>query len=153
MERCGANPRGIDRFLAELQSGNDIANALAAAETPESVRWFVSGTFEVIESGDLCAIAATFTFGREDLLPDLFRQIVTRLSSDAASGLDYFRFYLERHIDLDGDQHGPMAERLVASLCGDDPARWQVAEKAAVRALESRQRLWDGVVAALAVPS
>lgn len=152
MERCGANTRGIDRFLAVLQSGSDIANALVAAETPDSVRRFVSETFDVIESGDLVAIAATFTFGREDLLPDLFRQIVVRLSGEAENGLDYFRFYLERHIDLDGDQHGPMAERLVASLCGDDPARWQGAEEAAVRALESRQRLWDGVVTALAVP-
>lgn len=149
MSRCGADTAQIDRFVAALAGGESVRRALAAAEAPASVQAFVGETFDVIESDDVCAIAATFTFGREDLLPDLFRQIVARLSDDPASGLDYFRYYLERHIDLDGDSHGPMAERLVASLCGDDAARWQVVEEAAVRALESRRGLWDGVVAAL----
>lgn len=149
MTRCGADTGQIDRFVAALASGESVRQALAAAETPASVQAFVGETFDVIESDDVCAIASTFTFGREDLLPDLFRQIVVRLSNDPASGLDYFRYYLERHIDLDGDSHGPMAERLVASLCGDDRARWQVVEEVAVRALESRRRLWDGVVEAL----
>ncbi|MGP0069274.1 MAG: DUF3050 domain-containing protein [Isosphaeraceae bacterium] len=60
-------------------------------------------------------------------------------------GLEDFRYYLDRHIELDGGAHGPMAERLVEDLCGDDPSRCQSAEDVAVRSLEARKLLWDGI--------
>jgi hypothetical protein len=50
---------------------------------------------------------------------------------------------------LDEGEHGPMAARLVMSLCGTDEARWQEAEEAAVTALEARRDLWDAVHATL----
>ena len=79
------------------------------------------------------------------LLPDAFRQIMDKLSGDAASDLNYFKYYLERHIDLDGRQHGPTAERLIEFLCGDNETKRCAADVAALSALESRLHLWDGV--------
>ena len=67
------------------------------------------------------------------------------LDVEAGGGLEDFRYYLRRHIGLDGGEHGPMAVRLVTSLCGNDEARWQEAEEAAVTALEARRDLWDAV--------
>ena len=57
----------------------------------------------IIASGDPCQIAAAFTFGREDLLPDVFGQIVEQLDADDYRQLTPFRYYLNRHIELDGD--------------------------------------------------
>jgi hypothetical protein len=148
MQRCGADTAVIDQFLDELQTGLGVQQALINAGAPNAVRDFVLQTFDVIDAGDLCAIASTFTFGREDLLPDIFRQIVDKLGADAGD-LNLFKYYLQRHIDLDGEQHGPMAERLIGFLCGDNDTKWQIAENAAVRALESRLRLWDRVEDAL----
>ena len=149
MRRCGFSMGPIDRFLQLLHDGAGIEAALAQAETPPAVREFVRGTFAVIDGGNLCAIASAFAYGREDLLPDLFRQIVDRLHAESGSDLAAFKYYLERHIDLDGDTHGPMAGRLVEFLCGDASANWQAAEEAAVRALEARMRLWDAIDAAV----
>ena len=118
-----------------------------------AVRDFVLQTFDVIETGDLCAIASTFTFGREDLLPEVFRQIVDHLSASPSCDLNYFRYYLQRHIDLDGEQHGPMAESLVKHLCEGNETKWRAAEDAPLRALESRLRLWDSVQGSLAAHS
>jgi len=56
---------------------------------------------------------------------------------------------LQRHIELDGDQHGPLAERLLAELCGDDAAAWEQAAETAHRALELRLQLWDAVLQAI----
>jgi hypothetical protein len=56
---------------------------------------------------------------------------------------------LKRHAELDGDEHGPAALRLVATLCGDDPARLAEAVEAANAALASRARLWNSVLATL----
>ena len=150
MTGCGADTSSVNRFLAELRRGSLVPAALDTARVPGCAKEFVRRTFAVIEGGDLCALAATFTFGREDLLPDLFLRIVDALHDQAGGGLDDFRYYLRRHIGLDGDEHGPLASRLVQSLCGgDDEGRWEVASRAAVASLEARRDLWDGVCASL----
>ncbi|MAY79937.1 MAG: hypothetical protein CL930_04040 [Deltaproteobacteria bacterium] len=59
------------------------------------------------------------------------------------------RLYLERHIALDGEEHGPMAKKLLTGLCGTDEQRWQEAEIAAKGAIAARMVLWDGIMAAI----
>lgn len=149
MHNCAFKTTTIDRFLRLLGAGTSIEAALEQAEAPAAVREFVQGTFAVIDGDNMCAIASAFAYGREDLLPDLFRQMVERLHAESGSDLAAFKYYLERHIDLDGDTHGPMAGRLVEFLCGEDAANWQAAEEAAVQALEARLRLWDAIDAAV----
>ncbi|CAN5155980.1 DUF3050 domain-containing protein [soil metagenome] len=142
---CGADTSAVDRLINSLQAGRTVELALADAVAPECARQFVRHTFAVIDAGDVCALASAFTFGREDLLPDVFQRIVDELNVSAQGGLDAFKYYLERHIGLDGDEHGPMATRLVASLCGDDDGKWSAAEQAAVECLLERRKLWDGI--------
>lgn len=145
MIRCGASTAGIDGFIAAVRRGQSVAAALDAPGVPACAGRFVRHTFEVIEGGELCAIAAAFTFGREDLLPAVFRRMVEELNAQAGGQLEDFKYYLHRHIDLDGDEHGPMAHRLVETLCGDDAGRWRIAEETAAACLEARRRLWDGI--------
>ena len=152
MRRCGADTGPIDRFLAELREGRSVRSAIEAVGMPDPVASFVGRTFGVIQGGDPCAIASAFTFGREGLLPDVFRRIVEGLGATHGAELEPFRYYLDRHIEVDDGEHGPMAERLVADLCGDDPDRWRSAEDAAVRALEARTVLWDGIGERIAGP-
>lgn len=146
MRRCGADTTAIDRLTTELAGGKPVHEALAAVDPPGPILSFVGHTFDVIGSGDVCAIAASFTFGREDLLPAVFQRVVDELRLQGAPGLSDFQYYLARHIELDGDQHGPMAERLIASLCEDDDGRWQRAAQAAEEALRARIELWDGML-------
>lgn len=145
MKQCGANTSAIDSFLAELRSGVPVQNALASPSIPKAARLFVEHTFNVIESGNLCAIASAFTYGREDLLPDVFQCIVDKLDMEAGGQLADFKYYLERHIGLDGDEHGPMARTLVQSLCGSNESSWKLAEDTAVDCLIARRNLWDGI--------
>lgn len=150
MTRVGASTAAIDGLLDALRAGETVEAALASAAVPECARRFVQHTFAILAGGDRCAIAAAFTFGREDLLPDVFQRIVDELNVETAGGLEEFKYYLERHIGLDGDEHGPMAHRLLEALCGDDEARWQLAEQTAMDCLDARQALWDGILAAIA---
>jgi Protein of unknown function (DUF3050) len=149
MKESGASTARVDGVLTALREGQPISAALESAQAPPCVRSFVQTTFEIIATGDLCAIASAFTFGREDLLPALFRRIVEELHVETGGGLDLFRYYLNRHIGLDGDEHGPMAGRLMQSLCGSDPALWEIAEHAAAKSLLARRGLWDGIEAAI----
>ena len=145
MAACGADTRLIDDFLQRLAAGDEVRTALARAELPPAVRRFVGLTFDTIEQGDVCQIAAAFTFGREDLLPDVFQKIVDELNVQAGGELQEFQYYLLRHVELDGGEHGPMAERLVNSLCGNDAARWQAATDSALTALHARLEFWDAI--------
>ena len=40
---------------------------------------------------------------------------------------------------------GPMAARMLESICGDDPARWAEAEIGASAAIRARIAFWTGV--------
>ncbi len=150
MVQCGASTRPIDGLLESINSGMAIQPALARCEISESVRSFVHHTFQVLETGDLPAIAAVFTFGREDLLPDLFECIVNELNERSQGELSDFLFYLQRHIELDGDEHGPLAQSLIIELCGTDAGRWNVVTSAAEAALRARLELWNGIQEAIA---
>ncbi|WP_237722928.1 DUF3050 domain-containing protein [Singulisphaera acidiphila] len=146
MIRCRANPKAIDAFLNELQQGTPLAVALKSPTVPNGVRRFIQQTFRIIDEGNLCAIASAFTFGREDLLPAVFQRIVDNLNIKADGELEDFKYYLDRHIGLDSEEHGPMANRLLHSLCGSDTAHWRLAEQTAIDCLEARRALWDEIL-------
>jgi hypothetical protein len=145
MRRCEASTAGIDGLLGDLRRGKPISAALEAPGVPESARQFVGRTFDIIDGGNLCSIASAFAFGREDLLPAVFQRIVDELNVETSGGLEDFKYYLERHIGLDGEEHGPMANRLLLSLCGSDESRWQVVEQSAVDSLQARRQFWDAI--------
>ena len=153
MHRCGADTGLIDCLIEQVRNGRAIRSAMDVVGLPAPARRFVGETFDVIEGGDTCAIASAFTFGREGLLPDVFRRIVDELGTTHEATLDVFRYYLDRHIEVDDGEHGPMAEKLIEDLCGDDPARWRSAEEAAMRSLEARIGLWDGIAARISARS
>ncbi|MEX0728403.1 MAG: DUF3050 domain-containing protein [Planctomycetaceae bacterium] len=149
MTTFGTDTSKIDRFLAELRRGQTVSQSLKNIGAPEAIRYFVEHTFDVINSGDVCRMAAAFTYGREDLLPGVFQKIVDELNGVTDGRLIELKYYLKRHIDLDGGEHGPMAARLVSSLCGDDEDNWRNAIDAAEAALHARIRLWDGIHSAI----
>ena len=147
MEQCGASTAAIDRLLFALRDGADLHEAIRDSHAPDEAKGFVRDTFHILGEGKLHVTAAAFTFGREDLIPEMFKGFVRDLNRDLAGQLETFIWYLERHIEVDGEEHGPMALRMIAELCGEDDVKWAEAEDAAIFALESRLRLWDGIAA------
>jgi len=145
MEECGADTAPIRRLVAAVAAGRTIPQALTEAQAPETVRQFVETTFSLIDSGKPHAVAAAFTFGREDLIPGMFRQLVRELRDRFPGQLDTFTYYLDRHIELDEEVHAPLAQQMVCEMCGDDPVCWQEAQQVTVRCLEARMALWDGI--------
>lgn len=147
MQQSGAGTRPVQSFISALRAGQSVEQALSSTPVPAAAANFVRSTFAVIEAGSLPAIAAAFTFGREDLIPDMFRGFVRELNATRPGQVETFLFYLERHIELDGDDHGPLALRLIQSLCADDATCWQEATHAAEAALKARLALWDAIYA------
>ncbi|MCC3158884.1 DUF3050 domain-containing protein [Hymenobacter sp. 15J16-1T3B] len=153
MQECGADTQPVQRLLEALAGGADVEAALAAAEAPAAVRAFVRQTFEVVHAGQPHAVAAAFTFGREDVIPDMFRHLVHDLRQRFPGQLDTFTYYLDRHIELDEEAHAPLAQQMVRELCGEDEQQWQQAAEVAARCMRARVQLWDGIREALVVPA
>jgi hypothetical protein len=144
MADAGADSRPVLAFLSLLRSGQEPKKALRGAGVPPAAAEFVSKTWRVIEEEPLHCQAAAFAFSREDLIPEMFEQV---LSADEPRGqLKTFRFYLERHIEIDGGDHGPMTMAMVTELCGNDPLKWEACADVVNRSLKARAAMWTGVL-------
>ena len=144
MRLAGASADAMHNLLGDLDS-TPVLEAIGKAGLPEGARGFLQTTFELIKTGKLHALAAAFTFGREDLIPDMFRSLVRDLNAQNSGALDTFVWYLERHIEVDGEDHGPLSLKMVADICGTDEQKWQEAADAAEQALLARLALWDSI--------
>tara|TARA_B000000475_G_scaffold34357_1_gene25847 strand:- start:466 stop:1206 length:741 start_codon:yes stop_codon:yes gene_type:complete len=140
MKQCGANTSAIENFVSNVSATN-------IPSVNDGVDAFLKTTFDVIESNETHKIASAFTFGREDLIPDMFTAIVNEYNTE--NNLDKFVYYLERHIELDGGEHGPLALELISNLCGDDDDKWREVEETAIACLVARKKLWDSILADL----
>jgi len=99
----------------------------------------------LVRQGNTHEVAAAFFFGRENLVPYMFERLVEEFKTQD-NKVERLLYYLNRHIELDTDEHEPLARELLEQLCGDNTTRIHEAQLAAEQSLESRLRLWDGVL-------
>lgn len=146
MKQAGADTKLIDALIERIENGQPLDAALKRLDAPPFIEDFLKTTFSFIEKGSIHEIAAVFTFGREELIPNMFQEIVKRIDRENKGRFELFERYLERHIQLDEFSHAPLALRLVSELCGEDDCKWQEAREAALQALAQRKALWDGIL-------
>ncbi|MBP6458528.1 MAG: DUF3050 domain-containing protein, partial [Crocinitomicaceae bacterium] len=82
-------------------------------------------------------------------IPNMFYSLVTELDQRFPNQISQFKYYLDRHIEVDGDHHSHLAIEMTESLCGEDEEKWKEAEEFVLRSLEQRKVLWDGVLGAI----
>ena len=145
MKQLGANTAEIESFLELLKNGNSLEDSLHKIEISDPTKNFVKFTLDQVVSNKLHVIAAVFTFGREDLIPDMFIEIVKNIAANSSVNISKLIYYLERHIEIDGGEHGPMALKMIDELCGEDSQKWEEAIQASKAALSHRIALWDGI--------
>lgn len=142
MVEVGADTSKITDFLSKIDSLDTVLATIGNANLNDAVQSFLSFTFKTIQTQEPHKIAAAFTFGREDLIPDMFLKIVDQAGDNAYPKLEY---YLRRHIELDGDEHGPLSLKMIQELCGDNEAKWHEVLECSEKALKERINLWDHI--------
>ncbi len=182
MEECRADGEPVDELIAAVEGGKDVDKALGKLRgIPDGTKEFVRFTLATSQLQPH-QVAASFVFGRENVIPPMFMQLLAHhthkpersISPTRIRGRDFalklakflerrysprevklpsgpprgeaFRVYLERHIDLDSESHGPMGERLLMAVCGRSRAKWEEAEACARDSLNARDAMWHGVI-------
>jgi hypothetical protein len=145
MHQCGSDTSQIEKFINVLKKTEDLNSAFIASEAPKEARAFVDFTFKIIGSNKDYLQSAIFTFGREDLIPVMFLSIVNDIHKNFPDSISIFKYYLERHIEVDGDRHSHLALQMTSNLCGTNEQFWKEAEQTTIESLQKRIELWDGV--------
>jgi hypothetical protein len=134
----------IKSFLEKVQT-TTLSAAFKSTSIPVASQEFMNTTFGFLNTGKVHVVAAAFALGREQIIPKMFQALLDKMSitrKDAA----VFHYYLDRHIQLDSQEHGPMALQLLELLCEGDPIKIQEAKEAALDAIRARIKFWDGVL-------
>ena len=144
IEEFGLN---TDLILNNINSLNDLESIeqdIDRLEIKEYVKNFLKFTFSVIKRGNVHEVAAVFTFGREDLIPDMFIPLIEGINAKN-NDLDKLIYYFKRHVEVDGDMHGPMSMEMLSYLCNNDPTKITDSISISEKALLARISLWDGI--------
>lgn len=132
MEEVGASTSSIKDFLGNLDFNRIPCNA----------QDFVRGNIQLAREGHLVEITASFFFGREKLIPHMFETILAVLNRENIQA-PTFIYYLKRHIELDSEEHGPLAERCLNYLTAGNDTLKSMAQSAGSKAILERKLLWD----------
>jgi hypothetical protein len=76
----------------------------------------------------------------------MFISMVKEINQQLPGKVDTLLYYLERHIEVDGEYHSQLAYQMTAELCGDDDNKWIQATNAVKESLTERIALWDGIL-------
>jgi len=145
MNEVGADTEKILHFVNSTNSIKDIVGTIQSSNLEKAEKEFLKFTFQTIQSNEEHKIAAAFTFGREDLIPDMFLAIIDKSNHHQKNKFPKLTYYLNRHIELDGDEHGPLSLEMISELCGDDENKWNDVLQTSVEALQKRIGLWNEI--------
>ena len=151
MADIGASTRQFEKFRSLVLVGVPVEPALARIGAPPHVQTFVAHTMTLANSGSTEEVLAAFFYGREDIIPEMFRRLLDTLygAKHDTDRLRHFIYYIDRHIELDGDSHGPMGRELLNDLIAHSPHRGERALQAACSSIKARIELWNGTLSKL----
>ncbi|MGH8416857.1 MAG: DUF3050 domain-containing protein [Pseudomonas sp.] len=152
MREVGASTAQVERFVELQKEGVHYETALDSVNAGKAEARFVRDTLDTVLNAPAHSVAAAFLHGRESVIPQMFQSILDEwgITADEAPT---FRYYLERHIEVDSEDHGPAAESLLERLVGGSQEREKQVYEAAIAAVESRIALWDALRISMREPA
>jgi len=149
MQDVNADTTPIKSFVTSLSKNPTASNAyklLLKVPIPMYTKSFVENTLLTI-TNPLPYIAASFYFGREDPIPQMFTKFLANIQCSPSSSNEFknIKKYLERHIEVDAEDHGPLSLELLKEVSEDGKNNDMIIESG-INAINHRIKLWDGIL-------
>lgn len=146
MKDVQADPKQVLAMVKEFEQKpgtTHFKEIVAKQDIPNYVKEFVTHNLNTAINGSIDEVLGSFFYGREDAIPEMFSNL---LKEWGLKEEDYpkFVYYLVRHIELDGDSHGPAVNGIISNL-KDNPEKYEALLKSAIAAVKHRIKLWDGI--------
>lgn len=125
MNEVGANTQPFLNFIKTLNT----------SELPKGAKEFVDFNLNIALNAPLHKVAGAFLFGREKVIPEMFQGILNYLQSNKLN-CPTLAYYLERHIQLDGEEYSHLALACLESICGNNDTKWIEAIETGIKSLE-----------------
>ncbi|MCW8899442.1 MAG: DUF3050 domain-containing protein [Gammaproteobacteria bacterium] len=145
MKEVGADTRQIEKFIELIRMNVPANEAMEKLSVSPYIQDFVNSTINTVINGNVYQVLGSFVFGREHVIPKMFSGLLNNWHIDE-NDAPMFVYYLKRHIELDGDEHGPAAIKIIKSLTKENQDAIQELSCSAVEAIDHRVTLWDGMV-------
>ncbi|MDI2090280.1 DUF3050 domain-containing protein [Commensalibacter oyaizuii] len=110
---------------------------------PSYVKDFVNHSLGTAINGEQAEVLGSFFYGREDAIPEMFSSLLKEWGLEE-NEYPKFVYYLKRHIELDGDSHGPAVNSIISNIKSDTETYTKLLQSA-LDAVNHRIRLWDGI--------
>jgi hypothetical protein len=149
MKQTNCDLSSINAFIKNINKKIPLKESMQLANIPSASSDFITNTFAVINTNKAHMQTAVFTFGREDLIPGMFLHFVKELNNQTPNSVSILKYYLERHIEVDGEHHSHLAYQMTEELCGTDTAKWDESTEEVKKALTARIKLWDAIASQL----
>lgn len=126
MKEAKADTSDIESVLCNLKKGTpdrilDIQNVYA--------RDIFRQVCRLGDSGKVYAALGVFAVARENIIPEMFTNIVKTIDSEFPGNFTKLRTYLDRHIELDSEEHGPMSSLMLKAI----PSEWEESARIAIK--------------------
>lgn len=144
MREVGADTSQIECFVNLVRSNIAVDIALRMVNAPEPIQKFVLATIESAKNDSVYEVLGSFLYGREDAIPQMFKTLLSDWSVPPEE-TPIFVYYLQRHIELDSDNHGPAATSLVNDVSAGNAYQLQQIYRAGISAIEHRIALWNAL--------
>jgi len=151
MDDVGASTLQFDTFCSMVRAGDPVGVVLTRIGVAQHVRAFVTHTMDLANTGTTEEVLAAFFYGREDIIPEMFHRLLKTLYGvkHDEHDLRHFIYYIDRHIELDGDSHGPKGKELLEDLLRNSRDKAERVMLAACSSIEARIALWNGTLSKL----
>lgn len=146
MKDIKANCFDIQILISVIKNNGSIFTYLNKSNIDIRIKNYLRNTFDIINTNKTHLKLAAFTYGREDIIPTMFLEIVKQLKVKEDKRLDKFIYYLERHIEVDDEDHSPMCKEILIEICGNNTSMWKEVEVCAKKCIENRIYLWDAIL-------
>ena len=145
MDEVHADTTQIRKFISLINDRMNYIEALEQVCVPDPVKHFVITTIHLCLTGHTHEVLASFFYGRENIIPRMFKNLLKLWKIDE-NKVPTLKYYLCRHIAVDGDSHGPATKKILASVAQSDDSKTFQMYVSAITAVNQRISLWDALL-------